>query len=286
MSSQLESPTWTGRVRQAPVAALPPERLLPDTQPIYVASWIYVFGVLTLAALVVVLASGAVIALAGPAWWHTSSVGHFFNSMHLWGHGALLLLLHGRAPLGQVLHGGVARPACSDLGHRGRLLPRLHRDGVHRVPDPAEPRLAVDRGPGEGRSQRGRDRRLLQRPQLRPDAAVARPPAPAGRRAPLSPATSSSCAAAEWFPRRERRPVSAAPLARGGMDGSQAPIRPREGSHDRDRRSHAPDRGALLFSSPDVKPVTVSQWAAAAPKDFLQTAVAELDGASGVATYG
>lgn len=43
---------------------------------------------------------------------------------------------------------------------------------------------------------------------------------------------------------------------------------------------------ALLFSSPDVKPVTVSQWAAAAPKDFLQTAVAELDGASGVATYG
>jgi hypothetical protein len=43
---------------------------------------------------------------------------------------------------------------------------------------------------------------------------------------------------------------------------------------------------ALFFSSPDVKPVTVSQWATAAPKDFLQTAVAELDGTSGVATYG
>jgi hypothetical protein len=43
---------------------------------------------------------------------------------------------------------------------------------------------------------------------------------------------------------------------------------------------------ALLFSSPDVKPVTVSRWATAAPKDFLQTAVAELDGTSGVATYG
>lgn len=85
MSSRQEAPTWTGRVRKAAVGALPPERLLPDTQPVFVASWIYVFGVLTLAALIVVLASGGVLALAGPAWWHTSSLGHFFNSMHLWG---------------------------------------------------------------------------------------------------------------------------------------------------------------------------------------------------------
>ena len=85
MTSRAEAPTWTGRVRRAAVAALPPERLLPDVQPVYVASWIYVFGVLTLAALVVVLASGGVLAFAGPAWWHTSTVGHFFNSVHLWG---------------------------------------------------------------------------------------------------------------------------------------------------------------------------------------------------------
>jgi ubiquinol-cytochrome c reductase cytochrome b subunit len=80
-----ETPTWTGRVRDAAVSTLPPERLLPDTQPAYVASWIYVFGVLTLAAFAVVLGSGFVIALAGPAWWHTSSTGHFVNSVHLWG---------------------------------------------------------------------------------------------------------------------------------------------------------------------------------------------------------
>jgi hypothetical protein len=43
---------------------------------------------------------------------------------------------------------------------------------------------------------------------------------------------------------------------------------------------------AAVFSSPDVKPVTIAQWAAAAPGDFLGTAVAELDGTSGVATYG
>lgn len=80
-----ETPTWTGRVREKGLAALPPERLLPDTQPAYVASWTYVFGVLTLAAFVIVLLSGFVIAIAGPAWWHSSSVGHFVNSLHLWG---------------------------------------------------------------------------------------------------------------------------------------------------------------------------------------------------------
>jgi ubiquinol-cytochrome c reductase cytochrome b subunit len=81
---EVESPTWTGRVREAGVAALPPDRLLPDTQPVYVASWVYVFGVLTLAAFAVVLLSGLVIAIAGPAWWHTSSAGRFVNSTHLW----------------------------------------------------------------------------------------------------------------------------------------------------------------------------------------------------------
>jgi hypothetical protein len=43
---------------------------------------------------------------------------------------------------------------------------------------------------------------------------------------------------------------------------------------------------SALFSSPDVKPVTIQGWARAAPKDFLTTALSELDGTSGVATYG
>jgi len=84
VSAAGEPSTWTGRVREASVAALPPERLLPDTQPIYVASWVYVFGVLTLASFTVVLVSGAVLALAGPGWWHRATTGHFFNSVHLW----------------------------------------------------------------------------------------------------------------------------------------------------------------------------------------------------------
>jgi Cytochrome b(N-terminal)/b6/petB len=77
-------PSWTGRVREAAVDALPPEKLLPDSQPTYVASWIYVFGVASIASLVVIIASGCILALKGPAWWHYTGVGHFFNSIHLW----------------------------------------------------------------------------------------------------------------------------------------------------------------------------------------------------------
>jgi ubiquinol-cytochrome c reductase cytochrome b subunit len=43
-----------------------------------------VFGVATLAALLVVIGSGLVLVLGGSAWWHSSSVGHFMNSLHLW----------------------------------------------------------------------------------------------------------------------------------------------------------------------------------------------------------
>jgi ubiquinol-cytochrome c reductase cytochrome b subunit len=76
--------SWTARVREAAVGALPPEKLLPDGQPTYVASWIYVFGVASIAALIVIITSGSILALKGPAWWHYTGVGHFFNSIHLW----------------------------------------------------------------------------------------------------------------------------------------------------------------------------------------------------------
>jgi ubiquinol-cytochrome c reductase cytochrome b subunit len=76
--------TWTGRIRGRAVAALPPEQLLPDAQPVYVSSWIYVFGVLTIAAFAVITASGIILSLFGPTWWHTSSIGLFVNSLHLW----------------------------------------------------------------------------------------------------------------------------------------------------------------------------------------------------------
>jgi hypothetical protein len=75
---------WTARVRNRALRLLPPGKLLPDRQPAYVASWIYVFGVASLAALGMAIVSGLVIAVGGVDWWHTNPVGHFFNSMHLW----------------------------------------------------------------------------------------------------------------------------------------------------------------------------------------------------------
>ena len=75
---------WTNRLRGRIEGLVPPGQALPATQPVYVASWIYVFGVLTLAAFVVVIASGCVLSLGGVAWWHVSSVGHYVNSVHLW----------------------------------------------------------------------------------------------------------------------------------------------------------------------------------------------------------
>jgi ubiquinol-cytochrome c reductase cytochrome b subunit len=76
--------TWTGRLRGALVDRWPPERLLPDRQPSYVASWIYVFGALSIASLAVIIGSGCILTLKGPAWWHFTGVGHFVNSIHLW----------------------------------------------------------------------------------------------------------------------------------------------------------------------------------------------------------
>jgi len=43
---------------------------------------------------------------------------------------------------------------------------------------------------------------------------------------------------------------------------------------------------AILFSSPDDRPSTIAQWSRQMPVDFVTTAVGELDGTSGTATYG
>ena len=76
--------SWTGRVRTTWNRVLPMEHLLPSRQPYYVGSWVYVFGVITIAALVWVVVSGVVLSFMGPQWWHETGVGRFFNSLHFW----------------------------------------------------------------------------------------------------------------------------------------------------------------------------------------------------------
>ena len=79
-----DNASWTVRLRGRIGGLVPAGEALPDSQPSYVSSWIYVFGVLTLAALTVVLGSGILLTLGGSGWWHVSRVGHFVNSLHLW----------------------------------------------------------------------------------------------------------------------------------------------------------------------------------------------------------
>lgn len=48
------------------------------------ASWTYALGAISLGAFLVVLASGALLAVEGPSWWHRSETGRFVNGLHLW----------------------------------------------------------------------------------------------------------------------------------------------------------------------------------------------------------
>ena len=80
----MSSTNWTDALRERISRTVPPGEALPDRQPAYVASWIYVFGVLTLSAFIVIVVTGCLLALGGLDWWHRSDLGHFVNSLHLW----------------------------------------------------------------------------------------------------------------------------------------------------------------------------------------------------------
>ncbi len=63
---------------------LPYEELLPYEQPAYVHSYVYLFGIATIASFILLLLSGIILSAFGPQWWHASRVGHFLNSLHFW----------------------------------------------------------------------------------------------------------------------------------------------------------------------------------------------------------
>src|ERR1039457_3737069 len=91
--SRHQSRSWTVRLRTRLSRTVPPGQVLPDRQPAYVNSWIYVFGVASLANLGLVILSGIIIAVGGTDWWHTNAVGHFFNSLHMWSVEAFMAFL-------------------------------------------------------------------------------------------------------------------------------------------------------------------------------------------------
>jgi ubiquinol-cytochrome c reductase cytochrome b subunit len=60
------------------------EDALPTRMPVYVNSIAYLFGATALMSFVLLIVSGVLLALGGPFWYHTNSVGRFFDYIHFW----------------------------------------------------------------------------------------------------------------------------------------------------------------------------------------------------------
>jgi ubiquinol-cytochrome c reductase cytochrome b subunit len=79
-----ERGNWMGALRRYAQTYWPYERLLPSDEPAYVSKLFYMFGSLALMSFVSLIVTGSILVLKGPYWWHTSSAGLFFNSLHFW----------------------------------------------------------------------------------------------------------------------------------------------------------------------------------------------------------
>jgi Cytochrome b(N-terminal)/b6/petB len=288
---------WTARVRRAALRLLPPGKLLPDRQPAYVASWAYVFGVASLAALGVAIVSGFALALGGPDWWHYNPAGHFFNSLHLWSVELFMALLvihlwakfwmaawRGRRAMTWIT--GVIAFLASVVECFTGYLSQQNFDSQWISTSGKDAFNSV--GVGAFFNLMNFGQMLMWHIVLVPlilvavvgahvlmvrvrgvahpiDASVAEAPPGSGR------ARQRAIAAADAAP--WRGPTRRYDILKEGTIASVIIL-------------------ALTFllagvlSSPDVPPVTIATWARVAPADFLGTADSELNGTSETATYG
>jgi hypothetical protein len=279
---------WTAALRDRAEGTLPPEQLLPDHQPAYVCSWVYVFGVLTIGGLVMVVLSGTVLALQGPQWYHGSSVGHFVNSVHLWGVELFFffMVLHlwgkyamsawrGKRSLtwvtGAVIF--VVSVATAFTGYvvqtnfDSQWISTQAKDGINAT------------GIGAWFNVLDFGQMLLFHVLLLPVAVVALtglhvllvrrrgvvPPLRPGER--MSPGADPVTAEPWTGPTRGYDIVKEAIVALVVVAVLAIGL-------------------AAVFSSPDDRAVTLQRWSRADPSDFVATATAELDGTSASATYG
>jgi hypothetical protein len=286
---------WTARVRRGALRLLPPGKLLPDRQPGYVASWAYVFGVASLAALGVAIVSGFALALGGPDWWHYNPAGHFFNSLHLWSVELFMALLvihlwakfwmaawRGRRALTWVT-GVVAFVASvaecftgylSQQNFDSQWISTSGKDAFNSV------------GVGAFFNVMNFGQMLMWHIVLVPVILVAVVGAHVLMvrvRGVVHPIDTSAAEAGHG--RRRRRAVAAA---------DATPWRGPTRRYDILKEATIASAIILaltfvlagLLSSPDVPPVTIATWARVAPADFLGTAASELNGTSETATYG
>jgi hypothetical protein len=283
---------WTARARRRVLTALPPGKLLPDRQPAYVASWVYVFGVGALAALGVAIVSGFAIALGGTDWWHTNPVGHFFNSLHLWSVELFMALLvihlwgkfwmaawRGRRTLTWIT--GVVAFVASIVECFTGYLSQSNFDSQWISTSGKDAFNAV--GVGAFFNLMNVGQMLLWHVVLMPIILVAIVGAHVllvrvrGVSHPL-PVTRTRGLAARRAARAADRAAWRGPTRRYDIlkEGTIASL----------VILIVTVVLSALLSSPDVPPVTVATWAKVAPADFLGTAASELDGSSETAGYG
>ncbi len=292
---------WTAAIRDRVARTLPLTELLPTRQPAYVGSWVYVFGVVTIAALVWVVLSGVVLTFFGSAWWHISPIGRFFNSVHFWSVQMffIFMVLH---LWGQYWGAGWRDGRAPDLDDRRGHLPGQRGDGFHRLrlqQNFDSQWIAVNAKDAVNSIGLGGLFNVTNFGQQY------------GLHVMLFPigvtfwwsCTSFRCEAVVWCVpsaircrrsnrrghRNEglhagRRRIDKERYYRGVAHGA---VRPAQGTDDR-------DVGVLgivlvlsvVLSSPDVPSVTIQSWSKADPVDFVTTATGELAGTTSVASYG
>jgi hypothetical protein len=287
---------WTARVRRRALAALPPGKLLPDSQPAYVASWVYVFGVGSLAALGVAIVSGFGLALGGPDWWHYNPAGHFFNSLHVWSVELFMALLvihlwakfwmaawRGRRRLTWIT--GVVAFVASVVECFTGYLSQQNFDSQWISTSGKDAFNSV--GVGSFFNVMNFGQMLMWHIVLIPIVLIAIVGAHVllVRVRGVSHPIDAHATGASARGRLRRRAIAAADAA------------PWRGPNRRyDLLKEGTIAGVVvlaltaglagLLSSPDVPPVTIATWARLAPADFLATAATELNGTSETATYG
>jgi hypothetical protein len=292
LGNDADAAMWTARVRRGVLRRLPPIKVLPDRQPAYVDSWVYVFGVASLATLGLVILSGIVIALGGPDWWHTNPVGHFFNSMHLWSVEAFMafLVIHlwgkfwmaaWRGGRSMTWITGVVAFVASIVECFTGYLSQQNFDSQWISTSGKDAFNAV--GVGAFFNLMNFGQMLMWHIVLIPIVLVA-------------------LVGAHVLAVRVRGVVHPLPArrTRGRAARQAAAVADRTDWHGPTRRYDILKEATVatlialilvlalagLLSSPDDPPVTIATWARIAPADFVATAASELAGTSETATYG